>query len=75
MSHEDVIQDPYRALAYCQGVLEMLQSHYLEWCRSALSEGNTELAVQNLDLVESCCDLLARTIAGTLEKMAKGAVP
>ena len=75
MLHEDVTQDPYRALVYCQGVLEILQGHYLAWCKSALSQGNTELAVQNLDLVESCCDLLVRTIAGTLEKMAKGAVP
>ena len=75
MSYEDITQDPYRALAYCHGVLEILQSHYLAWCRSAVSQGDTELAVQNLDLVESCCDLLAKTIAGTLEKMAKGAVP
>ena len=75
MLHEDVTQDPYRALAYCQGVLEILQSHYLAWCKSAVSQGNTELAVQNLDLVESCISLLAKTIAGTLEKTAKGAVP
>ena len=68
-------QDPYKALAYCQGVLEILQTHYLPWCRSALSEGDAELAVQNLDLVESCCGMLAETIAGTLEKMAKGANP
>lgn len=75
MLHEDVTQDPYRALAFCQGVLEILQGHYLPWCRSALSEGNTELAVQNLDLVESCTSLVAKTIADTLEKMAKGAIP
>jgi len=75
MLHEDVTQDPYRALAYCQGVLEILQTHYLSWCKSAVSQGNTELAVQNLDLVESCCGLLVKTIAGTLEKMAKRAVP
>jgi len=68
MLHEDVTQDPYRALAYCQGVLEILQSHYLAWCKSAVSQGNTELAVQNLNLVESCCVLLQKTIADTLEK-------
>jgi len=72
MSHEDVAQDPHRALAYCQGVLEILQSHYLAWCKSALSEGNTALAVQNLDLVESCCVLLQKTIADTLKKVVKG---
>ena len=75
MFHEDVARDLCRALAYCQGVLEILQGHYLVWCRSAVSQGDTELAVQNLDLVESCCDLLQKTIAGTLEKMAKGVIP
>ena len=75
MLHEDVTQDPYRALAYCQGVLEMLQTHYLAWCKSAVSQGNTELAVQNLDLVESCCGLLAKTIADTLQKTVKGSLP
>ena len=71
MLHEDVTQDPYRALAYCQGVLEMLQTHYLAWCKSAVSQGNTALAVQNLDLVESCCGLLRKTIADTLKKVVK----
>lgn len=75
MSHEDVTRDLCRALAYCQGVLEILQNHYLAWCRSAVSQGNTALAVHNLALVESCISLLAKTIAGTLEKTAKGAVP
>ena len=75
MLHEDVTQDPYRALAYCQGVLEILQGHYLAWCKSALSQGNTELAVQNLDLVESCCDLLQKTITDTLKNVVKGAIP
>lgn len=75
MPHEDVTRDPYRALAYCLGVVEILQSHYLAWCKSALSEGNTALAVQNLDLVESCTKLLEKTIADTLESRAKGAVP
>ena len=75
MLHEDVTRDPCRALAFCQGVLEMLQSHYLAWCKSAVSQGNTELAIQNLDLVESCTSLVAKTIAGTLEKMAKGSPP
>lgn len=75
MLHEDVTQDPYRALAYCQGVLEILQGHYLAWCKSAVSQGNTELAVQNLDLVESCCGMLAKTIADTLENRVKGAIP
>jgi len=74
MSHEDVAQDPHRALAYCQGVLEILQGHYLVWCKSAVSQGNTALAAHCLDLVESCCDLLEKTIADTLEKTAKGAV-
>ena len=63
MLHEDVTQDPYRALAYCQGVLEILQGHYLAWCRSALSEGDAALAAHYLDLVESCTRLLAKTIA------------
>ena len=75
MPHEDATRDLCRALAYCQGVLEILQNHYLEWCKSAVSEGNTALAAHHLDLVESCCGLLAKTIAGTLEKMAKGAIP
>lgn len=56
-------QDPYKALAYCQGVLEILQGHYLAWCRSALSEGDAALAAHYLDLVESCTRLLAKTIA------------
>jgi len=68
MFHEDVTQDPYRALAYCQGVLEILHGHYLAWCKSALSEDDTALAVQNLDLVESCCVLLEKTIADILGK-------
>ena len=75
MSYEDVTRDLCRALAYCQGVLEILQNHYLAWCKSALSEGDAALAVQNLDLVESCCGLLRKTIADTLKKMAKGAIP
>ena len=75
MLHEDVTQDPYRALAYCQGVVQILQTPYLAWCKSAVSQGNTELAVQNLDLVESCTRLLHETIAGTLEKTAKGSLP
>jgi len=75
MSHEDVTRDPYRALAYCQGVVQILQTQYLAWCKSAVSQGNTELAVQNLDLVESCCVLLQKTIADTLKKVVKGAVP
>jgi len=74
MSHEDVTRDPCRALAYCQGVVQILQTHYLAWCKSAVSQGNTELAVQNLNLVESCISLLAKTIADTLENRAKGAV-
>ena len=68
MSHEDVTRDLCRALAYCQGVVEILQNHYLAWCKSAVSQGNTELAVQNLDLVESCIRLLEKTITDTLEK-------
>ncbi len=79
MSYEDVTQDPYRTLAYCQGVLEILQGHYLrhylEWCKSALSEGDAALAAHYLDLVESCTRLLEKTIADTLKKMAKGAIP
>jgi hypothetical protein len=75
MPHEDVTRDPCRALAYCQGVLEILQSHYLAWCKSALSQGNTALAAHYLDLVESCCDLLEKTIADTLKKVVKGAIP
>ena len=75
MSYEDVTRDPYRALAYCHGVLEMLQSHYLAWCKSAVFQGNTELAAHYLDLVESCTRLLHETIAGTLEKTAKGLLP
>ena len=71
MSHENVTQDLCRTLAYCQGVLEILQSHYLAWCKSAVSQGNTALAVQNLDLVESCCVLLQKTIADTLKKVVK----
>jgi len=74
MSHEDVAQDPHRALAYCQGVLEILQSHYLAWCKSAVSQGDTASAAHYLDLLESCISLLAKTIADTLEKAAKGAV-
>ena len=79
MSYEDVTQDPYRALAYCQGVLEILQnhylSHYLECCKSALSEGDAVLAAHYLNFIESCINLLAKTIADTLENMAKGEVP
>jgi len=75
MFHEDVTQDPYRALAYCQGVVQILQTPYLAWCKSALSEGDAALAAHYLDLVESCCDLLAKTIADTLEKAVKGAIP
>lgn len=75
MSYEDVTRDPCRALAYCQGVVEILQNHYLAWCKSAVSQGNTELAVQNLDLVESCCDLLQKTIDDSLKKVAKGTIP
>ena len=75
MSYEDVTRDPCRALAYCQGVLEILQTHYLSWSKSALSEGDAALAANYLDLVESCCDLLQKTIADTLKKVAKGAVP
>ena len=71
MSYEDVTRDPCRALAYCQGVVRILQNHYLAWCKSALSQGNTELAVQNLDLVESCTRLLEKTIADTLKKVVK----
>jgi len=72
---KDVTRDPYRALAYCLGVVEILQSHYLAWCKSALSEGDAALAAHYLDLVESCCDLLEKTITDTLKKMAKGAIP
>ena len=75
MFHEDVARDLCRALAYCQGVLEMLQTRYLSWCKSALSEGDAALAAHYLDLVESCCDLLAKTIADTLEKAVKGSLP
>jgi len=75
MSYEDVTRDPYRALAYCQGVVQILQTHYLAWCKIALSEGNTALAAHNLDLVESCTKLLEKTIADTLKKVAKGSVP
>lgn len=75
MFHEDVTQDPYRALAYCLGVIQILQNHNLPWCRSALSEGDTASAAYYLDLLESCIRVLEKTIAGTLEKMAKGAVP
>ena len=75
MSHEDVTRDLCRALAYCQGVLEMLQTHYLAWCKSAVSEGNTALAAHHLDLVESCTKLLEKTITDTLKKVAKGAIP
>ena len=71
MSHENVTRDLCRTLAYCQGVLEILQNHYLAWCKSAVSEGNAALAVQNLELVESCTRLLEKTITDTLEKTAK----
>ena len=75
MSYEDVTRDPYRALAYCQGVVQILQTPYLSWCKSAVSQGDAALAAHYLDLVESCCDLLAKTIADTLEKAVKGAIP
>ena len=75
MSYEDVTRDPCRALAYCQGVVEILQTHYLAWCKSALSEGDAALAAHYLDLVESCTRLLQKTIADTLEKAVKGAIP
>lgn len=75
MFHEDVTQDPYRALAYCLGVIQILQNHNLAWCKSALSEGDAVLATHYLNLVESCINLLAKTIAGTLEKMVKGSLP
>ena len=75
MPHEDVTRDPYRALAYCKGVVQILQTHYLAWCKSALSEGDAALAAHYLDLVESCCVLLQKTIADTLEKTVKGAIP
>ena len=75
MPHEDVTRDPSRALAYCLGVVEILQNHYLAWCKSALSEGDAALAAHYLDLVESGTRLLAKTIADTLEKTAKGAIP
>ena len=71
MSYEDVTQDLYRALAYCQGVLEILHGHYLECCKSALSEDDAVLAANYLDLVESCINLLAKTIADTLKKVVK----
>ena len=67
-------EDPCRALAYCQGVVQILQTHYLAWCKRALSEGDAALAAHYLDLVESCTRLLQKTIADTLEKTAKGAV-
>ena len=72
MPHEDATRDLCRALAYCQGVLEILQNHYLEWCKSAVSEGNTALAAHHLDLVESCTRLLEKTIADTLKNVVKG---
>jgi len=75
MSHEDVTRDLCRALAYCHGVLEILQNHYLAWCRSAVSQGNTALAAHYLDLVESCTRLLGKTITDTLKKVAKGTSP
>lgn len=75
MPHEDVTRDPSRALAYCLGVVEILQNHYLAWCKSAVSQGNTALAAHHLDLVESCTRLLEKTITDTLEKVAKGAIP
>lgn len=75
MPHEDVTRDPSRALAYCLGVVEILQNHYLAWCKSAVSQGNTALAAHHLDLVESCTRLLEKTITDTLEKTVKGAVP
>ena len=75
MSHEDVTRDPYRALAYCQGVLEILQTHYLSWSKSALSEGDAALAAHHLDLVQSCTRLLGKTITDTLKKVAKGTSP
>ena len=75
MSYEDIIRDPYRALAYCLGVIQILQNHNLTWCRSALSEGDAALAAHYLDLLESCIKLLEKTMADTLENRVKGAVP
>ena len=72
MSYEDVTRDLYRALAYCQGVVEILQNHYLAWCKNAESEGNTALAAHHLDLVESCTRLLEKMIADTLKNVVKG---
>ena len=75
MFHEDVTQDPYRALAYCLGVVQILQNHNLAWCKNAVSQGDTASAAYYLDLLESCINLLAKTIADTLENRVKGAVP
>ena len=75
MSYEDVTRDPCRALAYCQGVVQILQNHYLAWCKSALSEGDAALAAHYIDLVESGTRLLQKTIADTLKKVAKGTIP
>jgi len=75
MSYEDVTRDLYRALAYCQGVVEILQNHYLAWCKSAVAEGNTALAAHHLDLVESCTRLMEKMITDTLKKVAKGTIP
>ena len=75
MFHEDVTQDPYRALAYCLGVVQILQNHNLAWCKSAVSQGDTASAAYYLDLLESCIKLLEKTMADTLKKVAKGAVP
>lgn len=75
MFHEDVTQDPYRALAYCLGVVQILQNHNLAWCKSAVSQGDTASAAYYLDLLESCINLLAKTIADTIEKTVKGAAP
>ena len=72
MPHEDVTRDLCRTLAYCQGVLEILQTHYLSWSKSALSEGDAALAAHHLDLVQSCIGLLEKTIADTLKKVVKG---
>ena len=72
MPYEDVTRDLCRALAYCQGVLEILQTHYLSWSKSALSEGDAALAANYLDLVEACCVRLQKTIADTLKKVVKG---
>lgn len=73
MPHEDVTRDPCMALAYCQGVVEILQSHYLAWCKNAVSQGNTALAVHHLDVVESCIGILEKTITDTLETLEKEA--